>query len=132
MYIAKSDFTTYSPSTPTMTDAEFGELAERASDVIDTITMNRIILAGGLSTYSTEIQASVKKAVCAQVQHMYANGGIDTVIGMSGGDIQSGSVGKFSYARKQSGQTVGGIPVSPLVNTYLFSTNLAYRGGLSV
>jgi hypothetical protein len=111
-----------------MTDDEFSELAERASDVIDIITMNRIILAGGLSTYEAATQAAVKKAVCAQVQYMYANGGIDTVIGMSGSDIQSGSVGKFSYTRRQSGQTVGGIPVSPLVQTYLLTTGLLYRG----
>jgi hypothetical protein len=128
MYIEKSDFIAYSPSTPTMTDAEFGELGERASDVIDIITFNRIILAGGLSTYEAATQAAVKKAVCAQVQYMQANGGIDTVIGMSGSDIQSCSVGKFSYTRRQSGQAVGGIPVSPLIQTYLLTTGLLYRG----
>ena len=127
MYIVKSDFTAYSPGT-TIADSEFNELAERASDVIDIITFNRIILAGGLSTYDAATQAYVKKAVCAQVQYMYANGGIDAVLGMSGADVQSAGIGKFSYTRRQSGEVVGGIPVSPLVRSYLRNTNLAYRG----
>ena len=127
MYIGKSDFATYSPST-TIDEDEFNELSERASDVIDIITFNRIILAGGLSTYDEKTQAAVKKAVCAQVQCMYANGGIDIVTGMSGADVQSAGIGKFSYTRKQSGEAVGGIPVSPLVRMYLAGTNLTYRG----
>ncbi len=127
MYIIKSDFTTYSPST-TVLESEFAEIAERASDVIDIITFNRIILAGGLSTYDANTQAAVKKAVCAQVQYMYAHGGLDTVLGTSDASIQSAGIGKFSYTRKQSGQMVGDIPVSPLVNMYLSSTNLTYRG----
>ena len=126
MYIEQSDFEDYSPSTTV--DEEFDELAERASDVIDIITFNRIILAGGLSTYEADTQAAVKKAVCAQVQYMYANGGIDAVLGMSGADVQSAGIGKFSYTRKQSGEIVWGIPVSPLVRSYLRDTNLTYRG----
>lgn len=128
MYITKADFMAYSPSTPEMPDDEFDELAERASDVIDIITLNKIILAGGLSVYDDDTQAAIKKAVCAQMQYMHANGGIDAVLGASGSDIQSGSVGKFSYTRRQNGQVVGGIPVSPLVQEYLLTTGLLYRG----
>jgi hypothetical protein len=127
MYIAKSDFTAYSAST-TIPDTEFAELAERASEVIDELTSQRIVLAGGLSTYAATTQAAVKKAVCAQLQMMYAQGGVDAVIGMSGSDVQSASVGKFSYSMAKPRQTVNGVPVSPLVNGYLWPTGLLYRG----
>lgn len=120
MYITKTDFDEYSPSTD-IPESEFDELAERASDVIDTITFNRIELAGGLSAYDSDTQAAIKKATCAQVQYMYENGGVDAV-NLAG--IQSGSIGKFSYTLGQTDS----IPVAPLARTYLFKTGLAYRG----
>lgn len=127
MYIDKTDFDSYSPST-SIPETEFDELAERASDVIDIMTLRRIVRAGGLLKFDSSTQAAVKKAVCAQVQMMYANGGADTVIGASGTDVQSASIGKFSFTRKEAQRTINGIPVSPLAESYLADTNLTYRG----
>ncbi len=128
MYITKEEFTAYAPSCATIDTNEFNELGERASEVIDIITLRRIIRAGGLSTFDADDQAAVKKAVCAQVQMMYSNGGIDTVIGASGAGVQSASIGKFSYSRGEAPRMINGIPVSPLVESYLADTELVYRG----
>lgn len=126
MYISKEDFTTYAPSCATIDTNEFNELEERASEVIDMLTLNRIVRAGGLSALDAKDQAAIKKAVCAQVQMMYANGGVDAVTGQSG--AQSVTIGKFSYTKAQGSQTINGIPLSPLVESYLAPTGLLYRG----
>ena len=134
-YIVKADFTAYSPST-TIPDAELAELAERASDVIDILTQHRIVRAGGISAYNVATQAAIKKAVCAQVQTMYSQGGKATVEGWGAESDAMGSVsiGKFSYGNSgqsaQGGQmqTVNGIPVSPLIEGALGWTGLLYRG----
>lgn len=140
-YIVKSDFTAYSPST-VLPDAEFVELAERASDIIDVLTQHRVPHAGGLSTYDAATQIAIKKATCAQVQMMYSQGGKTTVEGWGAESdaMSSVSIGKFSYGKggqsaqgtrgAQSGQmqTVYGIPISPLVEGALMWTGLLYRG----
>jgi hypothetical protein len=135
MYITKTDFTAYTSGT-VIPDAEFAELAERASDIIDRLTFDRIPLAGGLSKFDETIQAAVKKATCAQLQTLWAQGGLSTVEGFGAeANIQSVSIGKFSVsngagnaARVQPLATIDGVPVSPLVSGYLRRTGLLYRG----
>ncbi|MFA5424454.1 MAG: hypothetical protein WC374_11425 [Phycisphaerae bacterium] len=125
-YIAQSDFTTYAPSAPTMSAAVFAELAERASEIIDELTMSRIIQEGGLTAFDTDEQAAIKKAVCAEVQTLLQYGGVNAIAGA--GTVESASIGKFSYTSKFKGKTVNGMPVSPLISTYLFQTGLLNRG----
>lgn len=132
-YINSDDFTTYSPST-TIDENLFAELAERASEVIDRLTFDRITLAGGLSGLSTATQEAVKKATCAQIQTMYAQGGLSTVEGFGAeANQQYMQVGKFSIGTANSNQgdplaTVDGVPISPMVTGYLRRTGLLYRG----
>ncbi len=128
-YIIKTDLATYAPSV-TLSDTVFTELAERASDVIDMVTLYRIPRAGGLSVYAAETQAAIKKATCAQVQTMASQGGIMTVEGW-GADVNASSVSVGRFSAGGSGQkleTVNGIPLSPLVRPYLMRTGLTYRG----
>ncbi len=129
-YIAKTDLTTYAPSV-TLTDAEFAELADRASEIIDRLTMDRIPIAGGLTALDADVQAAVKKAACAQVQTMFAQGGLSVVEGFGAeANQQSVSIGKFSTSNAGASalQTVDGMPVSPMVAGYLRRTGLMYRG----
>jgi hypothetical protein len=134
-YIAKSDLTEYAPSV-TITDAEFTELSERASEIIDRLTLDRIPRAGGISALEADVQEAVKKAACAQLQTMLAQGGVSTVEGFGAeANTQSVTIGKFSSVRAiLSGgsastlPTVDGVPVSPMVNGYLRKTGLMYRG----
>lgn len=126
-YVTSTDFASYSPST-SIPSGEFSELAERASEILDMITMRRIEDAGGIEALTAATQAKVKKATCAQIQTMFANGGIDVVTG-SGGEVQSATLGKFSYQQGGStAETYNGIPISPLINLYLQGTGLLFRG----
>lgn len=129
-YISQSDFTAYTPST-IMDPAEFAELAERASDVIDMLTMHRIPRGGGLSALAAEVQTAVKKATCAQVQTLQAQGSTDALTGNAA--VPGATLGKFSYytaqgTDKTTTPTINGIPYSPLIAGYLSTTGLLYRG----
>ena len=134
-YIAKTDLAEYSASV-VLSDAEFTELSERASDIIDRLTLDRIPLAGGLSTFDANTQIAIKKATCAQVQTMAAQGGPSVVEGFGAeANQQSVTIGKFSSVRAiLSGgsastlPTIDGVPVSPMVAGYLRRTGLMYRG----
>lgn len=134
-YIDEDDFSAYSPNT-TIDATLFAELAERASDIIDRLTLDRIPRAGGLSALDADTQAAVKKATCAQVQTMFAQGGLSTVEGFGADvDAQSVTIGKFSSVRAiLSGgatsmlPTIDGVPVSPLAQGYLRRAGLMYRG----
>ena len=126
-YVTAAEFTAYSPST-VIPVGEFAELAERASEIIDIITMNKIEDAGGITGFVAAIQAKIKKATCAQIQTMYAAGGADVVTG-SGGEPQSVTLSKFSYTAGESkADTFNGIPIAPMANVYLHGTGLLYRG----
>jgi hypothetical protein len=124
-YIEQDDFEAYAPNT-TIDETEFLELAERASEIIDALTLGRIIRAGGLEYFDTDVQAAIKKAVCAEVHTLYAQGGLDAITGNLA--LGSASIGKFSYSAGFAGQLINGMPVSPLVSTYLRQTGLMYRG----
>lgn len=71
---------------------------------------------------------------------VYAQGGNDTVIGWGAENgIASANIGKFGYSSGDSAsasnsgkmQTLNGIPISPMLNGYLWPTGLLYRGVIS-
>lgn len=126
-YIDKTYFNEY--TTADIDDSEFAILAERASDIIDMLTMNKIGLAGGLTALLSPVQAAVKKATAAQVETLYAQGGVEAVNGNADTNTGSVTIGKFSMTGGSSGlELINGIPVSPLVRSYLLYTGLMYRG----
>jgi hypothetical protein len=128
-YIDKTYFASYTSTS--IPDAELVVLAERASDIIDTITMDRINSIG-FTNLLEATQIKIKKATAAQVEMLYIQGGIEALTGNSDADINNVSIGKFSYSKSNSGskklKTVNGIPLSPLVESYLMMTGLLYRG----
>lgn len=123
-YIDRDFFEAYTSTV--IPEDEFSVLAERAGDVIDMVTLQRIPRAGGITALSAADQLSVKKATAAQLEMMYIQGGLDTVTG-DGGAVSAG-IGKFAYQRQNVTQYAAGVPLSPLVGNYLLMTGLMYRG----
>lgn len=123
-YIDQEYFETYSSFD--IPEADFTVLAERASDIIDILTMQKIT-RNGFENYEESVQTAIQKATAAQLETIYLNGGVYLI---NGGAISSGSIGKFSISQNTNGHTIKGIPVSPLIDGYLFYTGLLY-GGLS-
>lgn len=109
--------------------AEFAIMEARAEAIIDDLTMDRIYQAGGILLLPAYILERVKKAVAEQVRTIDQNGGPDALASQ---DMVSVGIGKFSYSTKagsgSDGLMIGGIPVSPMVITYLAPTGFLYRG----
>lgn len=107
-------------------EADFLPLRNRAEEIIEEMTMYRVTPLTILAM-PTDTQERIKKAVCAQIEYMDANGGSDFDNGV---DLQSAGLGKFSYS-KASGADVGLSQslYSPRAQRLLFPTGLLYRGG---
>ena len=108
-------------------DDELDKLIDRASDIIDFLTMDQIV---DITDLTDSDQSAVKKATAAQVEYLVLNPDVH----MESGSMQNVTVGRFSYglggrdsSRNQPPQTV-----PPIVRSYLAKANLSYRGIRSV
>jgi len=119
-YIDKAFY--YSYSDIVIDEEEFNILAQRAEDIINILT--RDLQGVGFESLPVSVQDKVKKAVVAQIETLYQNGGTES---LTGGSLASATIGKFSYSEGN----VSDIPISPMVKMYLGSTGLLYRGGAS-
>ena len=74
-----------------------------------------------------EVQEQIRKAVCAQIEYLDANGGSDMD---NGADLQSAGLGKFNYTKASgaSGSTQQSL-YAPRAQRILAPTGLLYRGG---
>ena len=75
--------------------ADFPSLCMRAEEIIEEMTMYRVSPIT-FSSFSTDVQERIKKAVCAQIEYLDANGGSDMD---NGADLQSAALGKFNYTK---------------------------------
>ncbi|MDY5955750.1 MAG: hypothetical protein SPJ22_01210 [Frisingicoccus sp.] len=106
--------------------SDFPSLCERAGEIIEEMTMYRVTPVAFLSM-PEDTQERIKKAVCAQIEYLDANGGADLDMGDG---LAGASLGKFSYtgASSGSGSTVQSI-IAPRAERILWPTGLTYRGG---
>ena len=110
-------------------DTDFPSLCKRAEEIIEELTMYRVILKN-TSDMSEELQIRVKDAVCAQIEYLDANGGADMDTGI---DFQSAGLGKFNYTKAsgENGSSTQSI-YSPRALRILAPTGLLYRGGTCI
>lgn len=106
--------------------ADFPSLCERAGELIEELTLYRLTPITFLAMPES-VQDLVKKAVCAQIEYLDANGGSDLD---NGTGIQSATLGKFSYSGSAgvNGSTEQS-RFSPRAERILWPTGLTYRGG---
>ncbi len=129
-YIIKSDYTAF--TTTAISDSDFTLISERASDIIDTITFNKIA-DKGISSYPLSVQNKIKKATCALCESIQTNGGV-TTLAQSVDDLTSVSIGSFSYGKAPDNGTnsVYGVTIPPMLYMYLAGTGLLYCGGVDI
>lgn len=106
--------------------ADFPSLCMRAGEIIEELTMYQVS-EETLCNMPEDMQERIRKAVCAQIEYLDANGGSDLD---NGADLQSAGLGKFNYSRAagvdgNSAQSV----YAPRAQRLLFPTGLLYRGG---
>lgn len=107
-------------------ETDFPSLEERAAEIVEEMCMYRI-QESNMGSYGQDIQERIKKAICAQIEYLDANGGSEMD---NGADIQSAGLGKFNYTRASGtagnqGQSI----YSPRAKRILAPTGLLYRGG---
>lgn len=129
-YIVKSDYTSF--TTTTISDNDFTLISERASDIIDVITFNKVA-DKGISFYPSSVQSKIKKATCALCESIQTSGGI-TSLAQSNDNLTNVSIGSFSYGKAPDSDTknVYGVTIPPLVYMYLSNTGLLYCGGVDI
>ena len=105
---------------------DFPSLCMRAEEIIEEMTMYRVS-STTFSSFSEDVQERIKKAVCAQIEYLDANGGSDMD---NGADLQSAALGKFNYTKSAgaNGSTKQSV-YSPRAQRLLLPTGLMYRGG---
>lgn len=106
--------------------SDFPSLCKRAGEIVEEMTMYRLTPVTVLAM-PEDTQERVKKAVCAQIEYLDANGGADMD---NGSDLQSAGLGKFNYSRASGadGSSTQSL-YSPRAQRLLFPTGLLYRGG---
>lgn len=109
-----------------VSNTDFPSLLLRASEVVEEMSMYRLNDVTFLSMDDVT-KERIKKAVCAQIEYLDANGGSDMDNGV---DLQSVGLGKFNYT-KASGMADGSHQsiYAPRAIRYLIPTGLLYRGG---
>lgn len=109
-----------------VSDADFPSLLERAYEVVEEMIMYRIN-EDLLKDYPDKTQNLIKKAICAQIEYLDANGGSDMD---NCSDLASAGLGKFNYSKSSSvdGTTSQSI-YAPRARRILAATGLLYRGG---
>lgn len=129
-YIIKSDYTAF--TTTTISDSDFNIISERASDIIDVITFNKVA-DKGISFYPSSVQNKIKKATCALCESIQISGGI-TSLAQSSDNLSNVSIGSFSYGKAPDSDTnsVYGVTIPPLLYMYLTGTGLLYCGGVDI
>jgi hypothetical protein len=123
-YINQAFYDNEYRGTPMDSDT-FTKLELRASDLIDRVT-NYQLMGVDLSQQPPLIQTNVKKAVAAQVEYMYSEGGELSVHGSSPFSV---SVGNFNYSHGvgSSGKQESRV-FSEMSMNYLKLTGLLYMG----
>ncbi len=106
--------------------SDFPSLCERAGEIIEEMTMYRLTPVTFFAM-PEDTQGRVKKAVCAQIEYLDANGGSDMD---NGADLQSAGLGKFNYSKAtgSDGDSKQSL-YAPRAQRLLFPTGLLYRGG---
>ena len=103
--------------------ADFPSLLLRAEEIVEEMTMYKLTPMTFLAM-PHDVQDRVKRAVCAQIEYLDANGCSDMD---NGADLQSAGLGKFNYSKTgtDSSQSI----YAPRAYRILLPTGLLYRGG---
>ncbi len=104
-------------------EEDFLTLERRAAGIVEEMTRYRLT-EESFSAMAEKMKAAVKKAVCAQVQYLEANGGAELD---NSAELLTGTLGKFSFSKGASEK--GQRYYAPGALRLLAPTGLLYKGG---
>lgn len=105
---------------------DFDKLNVASQSIIEYLT-----LKGGTTLSNSPFLVNIKNAICSQIEYLSQNGSLKALQGQNTGDFKSESIGSYSYTRNNKNSDItylNGIPVAPMVFTYLMPTGLLYCG----
>lgn len=106
--------------------ADFPGLLERAEEIVEEMTMYRVTPVT-FASMPEDVQDRIRRAVCAQIEYLDANGGSEMDNGIG---LQSAGLGKFSYtAAAGAGGNATQSIYAPRAQRILMPSGLLYRGG---
>lgn len=105
-------------------DDDLSVLLDRASDIV---RQNIFYNIDDIEKLPGFMQENIKKAVCAQVEFISSNGGLES---LNSNGTSGFSIGKFSMSsgNSVSGNSSGAASPAPLMLSYLEAAGLLYRG----
>lgn len=124
MYITAEYYKNEYIGTP-VADADFPELARRATDAIDSLTHYRIVNYV-FDKFPPFIQTQIKKATCAQVEFFAVNGPLAGNVVEGGG--AGFSIGNYSESGQASAEPTVTAKYALGAIDYLAPTGLLYSG----
>lgn len=119
-------------------DADFGRLLRRASSYLEYYTQGRVKECPCMDAVKMACCAAIEQYQMIDEAQALANRGFSAALEVSGGEIQSETVGSHSVTRRSGGDTaVSALAyvqqadgmLSAAVKRYLANTGLLYRGG---
>jgi hypothetical protein len=123
-YITREYYDNTFKGKPASSPEELDRLILRASDVVDSLTFNRIARGEvDLETAHPFTKAQVEKATAAMVEYYLISGGYESTIDTG---AQSVGLGSFNYSMK--GTNGKSIDVPNNVVNYLVDSGLLYAG----
>ena len=123
-YIVQQDYKEFTGGE--LDSADFPFLLERAEEIVEEMTMYRLN-SETFPKMPEKTQERIKKAVCAQIEYLDANGGADMDNGV---DLMSAGLGKFSYTKASGANGSQTQPIyAPRALRILAPTGLLYKGG---
>lgn len=103
---------------------DFTRLAQMASDIVDAIVYRPISC----------VTERVKRAVCYEMDMLFAHGGVNAAMGQSDGEISYEMLGDYSVTAQTASQksastalSLNGIPISKLAESLLRAEGLMSR-----
>lgn len=107
-------------------NSDFPSLAVRASEIVEEMSMYRVNEIT-FEDLPEAIKLAFRKAVCAEMEYLDANGGSEVD---NGSDFSSASLGRFSYTKGTASEgTSRESWYAPRALRLLAPTGLLYRGG---
>lgn len=107
-------------------ETDFPLLLSRAVEIVEEMCMYRI-QEDRMTSYGAATQDRIRRAICAEIEYLDANGGGDLD---NGSDLQSAGLGKFNYSKATDGNGSSAQPLyAPRAIRILAPTGLLYRGG---
>lgn len=114
-------------------DDTLDALISRATDIVNMITGQAIVQAGGLSGLSADVAAAVQKATAYQTEYFIQNGGLETANSGQGVASDTVTIGKFSIKQRVACEScdprVCPMTVSILEQTGLMNRSVQTLGG---